>query len=282
VPGQRREIDVNEQALRKAAIFLMALGPNVAGKVMSKLPENLVEELAHVIASVGHVTFEEKKKILGDFVRVSTQLSGIAFGGEEKAKQILEAGFGTRKANSLLGRVTSYSEIKSFEHLRSLDALTVANYLKNEHPQTVAVVLAHMDPRDSGPILPRHLDSGGARGQHGHHVVGGGVAVHGDAVEGRIDGRGQRLLRDRVGQGRIDRCRRLCADADPGANRPVRRRRLPTFGPAERGRQHRKSAGDRAVVDPGAHRPRCRWQRQLRSEQGGGLDRVALRAAQSA
>jgi flagellar motor switch protein FliG len=146
---------VNEQALRKAAVFLMALGPTVAGKVMAKLPENLVEELAHVIASVGHVTFEEKKKILGDFIQVSSQLSGIAFGGEEKAKQILEAGFGTRKANSLLGRVTSYSEIKSFEHLRSVDPLTIANYLKNEHPQTIAVVIAHMDPRHSGPILEK-------------------------------------------------------------------------------------------------------------------------------
>ena len=91
--------------------------------------------------------------MLSDFIAISSQISGIAFGGEETAKQILEAGFGTHKASSLLSRVTSYSEIKSFEHLRTLDALTVANYLKNEHPQTVSVVLAHMDPRDSGPIL---------------------------------------------------------------------------------------------------------------------------------
>jgi flagellar motor switch protein FliG len=127
----------------------------VGGKVLSKLPESLVEELAHVIASVGHVTYEEKKKILADFVSISSHISGIAFGGEETAKQILEAGFGTRKATSLISRVTSYSEIKSFEHLKNVDSLTIANYLKNEHPQTVAVVLAHMDPRNSGPILAR-------------------------------------------------------------------------------------------------------------------------------
>ncbi|MCP4572085.1 MAG: flagellar motor switch protein FliG [bacterium] len=144
---------MNDQALRKAAVFLMALGPAVGGKVLSKLPEPLVEDLAHVIASLGHVTFEEKKKILADFVTISSRISGIAFGGEETAKQILESGFGTRKASSLIGRVTSYSEIKSFEHLKNVDGLTVANYLKNEHPQTIAVVLAHMDPRNSGPIL---------------------------------------------------------------------------------------------------------------------------------
>jgi flagellar motor switch protein FliG len=142
-----------QKNVRKAAIFIMALGPEVGGQVLACLPESLVEQLTHAIAHVGQVPFPEKRRVLGDFIALSSTISGIAFGGEETAKQILESGFGTHKASSLLSRVTSYSEIKSFEHLRSLDALTVANYLKNEHPQTVAVVLAHMDPRDSGPIL---------------------------------------------------------------------------------------------------------------------------------
>jgi len=139
--------------LRKAAVFIMALGPEAGGRVMAHLPESLVEQVTHAIATAGQVPFTEKQKVLGDFVNLSSTISGIAFGGEETAKQILEVGFGTHRASSLLSRVTSYSEIKSFEHLRSLDSLTVANYLKNEHAQTVAVVLAHMDPRDSGPIL---------------------------------------------------------------------------------------------------------------------------------
>ena len=144
---------MNSSAVRKAAVFLMALGPDVAGKVMSKLPNDMIEELTHTIAGMGHVTYGEKKSVLSDFISISSQISGIAFGGKETAKQILEAGFGNRMANSLLSRVTSYSEIKSFEHLKNVDPLTVANYIKNEHPQTVAVVLAHMDPRFSGPIL---------------------------------------------------------------------------------------------------------------------------------
>ena len=144
---------MKDSSVRKAAVFLMALGPDVAGRVMSKLPQNMVEELTHKIATMGHVTYGEKKLVLADFIAISSQISGIAFGGEETAKQILEAGFGSRVATSLLSRVTSYSEIKSFEHLKNVDALTIANYLKNEHPQTVAVVLAHMDPRNSGPIL---------------------------------------------------------------------------------------------------------------------------------
>ncbi len=144
---------MNSAAVRKAAVFLMALGPDIAGQVMSKLPNDMIEDLTHTIAGMGHVTYGEKKSVLSDFIAISSQISGIAFGGEETAKQILEAGFGNRMANSLLSRVTSYSEIKSFEHLKNVDPLTIANYIKNEHPQTVAVVLAHMDPRFSGPIL---------------------------------------------------------------------------------------------------------------------------------
>ncbi len=144
---------MNDESVRKAAVFIMALGPDVAGKVMAKLPQNMVEDITHEIAGIGHVTFKEKKAVLGDFINISSRISGIAFGGEETAKQILESGFGTHAASSMLSRVTSYSEIKSFEHLKNVDSLTIANYLKNEHPQTIAVVLAHMDPRSSGPIL---------------------------------------------------------------------------------------------------------------------------------
>ena len=144
---------MNSSAVRKAAVFLMALGPDVAGKVMSKLPNDMIEELTHTITGMGHVTYGEKKSVLSDFISISSQISGIAFGGKETAKQILEAGFGNRMANSMFSRVASYSEIKRFEHLKNVDPLTIANYIKNEHPQTVAVVLAHMDPRFSGPIL---------------------------------------------------------------------------------------------------------------------------------
>ena len=144
---------MNEQNLRRAAVFLMGLGSDVGGHVLAKLPEDIVENLTHTIATIGHVTYEEKRRVMSDFINTSSQISGIAFGGEETAKQILEAGFGTRRASSLLSRVTSYSEIKSFEHLKNVDPLIIANYVKNEHPQTIAVVLAHMDPRNSGPIL---------------------------------------------------------------------------------------------------------------------------------
>ncbi len=139
--------------VRKAAIFLIALGHRTAGAVMKEMPEELVEQLTGAIAGLGRVSPEERSGVLGEFVRKGREVAGTAVGDEASAKSILEAGFGSQKASSLLSRVTSYSECKSFEHLKNVDPLTVANYLKNEHPQTVAIVLAHMDPRFSGPIL---------------------------------------------------------------------------------------------------------------------------------
>jgi flagellar motor switch protein FliG len=139
--------------MRKAAVFLMALGTDTGGRVLSNLPESLVEKVTHAIATAGHVTFDDKKRVMAEFIQKSSTMAGIAFGGEETAKQILESGFGSHRASSLLSRVTNYSEIESFESLRMIDPLTLANYLQHEHPQTIAVVLAHMDPRSSGPIL---------------------------------------------------------------------------------------------------------------------------------
>ena len=66
--GKRGELMRETAVVRKAAVFLMSLGPEVAGRVMAKLPESMVEELTHTIASIGHVTFEEKKKVLSEFI----------------------------------------------------------------------------------------------------------------------------------------------------------------------------------------------------------------------
>jgi flagellar motor switch protein FliG len=138
---------------RKVAIFLILLGPEVAGQVLKRLPEYLVERLTAAISWLGSISAEEKQQVVHEVFQRTRQARDMASGGEESAKSMLEAGFGTHKASSLLSRVASYSDCRSFQNLKRVDPLTVANYLKNEHVQTVAVVLAHMDPRDSGPIL---------------------------------------------------------------------------------------------------------------------------------
>ncbi len=140
-------------SIHKAAILMIALGPEVAGRVMKKLPEELIEKITAEIAELDRVSPDVKTEALVDFIEMKRKASGMEFGGEDSAKDILEAALGQRKAGTILNRATGFSDIKTFESLKKVDPLTVANYLKNEHPQTVALVLAHMDPRHSGPIM---------------------------------------------------------------------------------------------------------------------------------
>ncbi len=141
------------EAMRKTAILLISLGPKVAGPIIKRLPEDMLEKVTAAIASVGRVPIEEKTKAIVEFITLSRRTRGMEFGGEDSAKTMLEEALGSHKASSVLSRATGYSDCRSFENLKRIDPLTVANYLKKEHPQTVALVLAHMDPRHSGPIL---------------------------------------------------------------------------------------------------------------------------------
>ena len=124
--------------MRKAAILIMALGPEVAGQVMAQAARGHHRAAHPRDRDGGQVPSEEKPKALGDFVELRRRSAGIAFGGEETAKQILEAGFGTRNAPLAAQPRDQLQRDQELRHLRRSTPLTVANYLKNEHPQTVA------------------------------------------------------------------------------------------------------------------------------------------------
>ncbi len=140
-------------SIKKIAVLMIALGPKVAGQVIQKLPEEMVEAITSEISNLKIVTAGEKRQALLDFVKMRKSASGFEFGGESSAKEILEAAVGSRQADSIINRATGFSSMSGFENLKKVDHVTVVNYLKNEHPQTIALILAHVDPRFSGPIM---------------------------------------------------------------------------------------------------------------------------------
>ncbi len=118
------------------------------------MPEDAIEKITATIATVGRVPAEEKTRAVSEFIALSRRVKGTEFGGEDYRQEHARGGAGHRtRPARMLSRATGYSDIRSFENLKRIDPLTVANYLKNEHVQTMALVLAHMDPRYSGPIL---------------------------------------------------------------------------------------------------------------------------------
>ena len=143
----------DQETLHKIAVLLISLGPRVAGQIMKRLPEHIMEKVTAEISEIKLVSNADKSQAIEEFVDLRRQASGVEFGGENSALEILEEALGKRQADSVLTRATGFSDMPGFDNLKRVDHLTVMNYLKNEHPQTIALVLSYVDPRTSGPII---------------------------------------------------------------------------------------------------------------------------------
>lgn len=139
--------------MRKIAILMISLGPKVAGQVMKRLPEDMIDRITAEISEVNLIAAEDKSEAVDDFVEIRRRAAGVEFGGENSAMEILEEARGKRDADNVLKRGTGDGDQEGFDNLEKVDALTVTNYLKNEHPQTIALVLSHVAPRVGGPIM---------------------------------------------------------------------------------------------------------------------------------
>gem|GEM_PF-680051 len=138
---------------RKAAVLLVALGPEKAAQVMKHLDEETVEQLVVEIANIGRVSPEEKKQVLEEFLSLAKAKEMISEGGIEYAKKVLEKAFGPERARKIIERLTSSLQVKPFSFVRDTDPVQLVNFLQSEHPQTIAVVLSYLDPPVAAQIL---------------------------------------------------------------------------------------------------------------------------------
>jgi len=155
--------------MRKIAVLMISLGPKVAGQVIKRLPEEMMEGITAQISEISLISNADKSEVLEEFVDMRRRASGVEFGGENSALEILEEALGKRQADSVLTRATGFSDMQGFDNLKRVDHLTVMNYLKNEHPQTIALVLSYVDPRTSGPIIS--LMPGALQGSIAHRMA---------------------------------------------------------------------------------------------------------------
>ncbi len=138
---------------RKSAILLVMLGPEKAALVLKHLDESDVEQLTIEIANLGKITDEEKKQVLTEFQDIARAREMIAQGGIEYAKEVLQKAFGPEKAMKIIERLVSNLQVKPFDFLRQADPLQLVNFLQNEYPQTIAVILSYLEPQLAGKIL---------------------------------------------------------------------------------------------------------------------------------
>jgi len=141
--------------MEKAAILVISLGPKLAAPIYRHLDEPEIEVLTAEIARLGRISEDVKREVLEEFFLLTMREGEISEGGLDLAQEILNSALGKQKANAIIGRLLDFREGTAFDSLRKTDALTTANILKKEHPQTIAIILAHMDSRQIGPVLSK-------------------------------------------------------------------------------------------------------------------------------
>jgi flagellar motor switch protein FliG len=141
--------------LRKAAILLVLLGDDVASEVFRHLNITEVQRLTAEIAQLSSISSEMAAHVLQEYHRLSLTQDYLAQGGQEYANQLLVKAFGKEGASTLLEQVLQTQEANalSFDTLRKADPEQLAKFVEGEHPQTVALLLAHLGARASTSLL---------------------------------------------------------------------------------------------------------------------------------
>ena len=137
----------------KAAMLLIALGPELSSEVFKQLNDDEIEQLTLEIANIRSVTPQEKDKVMEEFYQMCLAQDYIAKGGIGYAKDILEKALGTEKTMEIINRLTVSLQVRPFEFIRKTDASQVLNFIQNEHPQTIALILAYLKPSQAAEVL---------------------------------------------------------------------------------------------------------------------------------
>ena len=139
--------------VQKAAILLIALGPEKSAAIFKQLKEEEIEELTLAIANTRSVSATVKENILNEFYQICLAQQYIAEGGINYAKELLEKSFGSEKAMDVIGKLTASLQVRPFEFIRKTDASQLLNFIQDEHPQTIALILSYLSPKQAAAIV---------------------------------------------------------------------------------------------------------------------------------
>lgn len=137
----------------KAAVLLISLGPDKSADIFKHLSEDEIEELTLEIANMRKISSEEKEAVLGEFYEICLAQEYISEGGINYAKEVLERALGSQKAFDIVHKLTASLQVRPFDFARKADAGQLLNFIQNEHPQTIALILSYLDSQQAGQIL---------------------------------------------------------------------------------------------------------------------------------
>lgn len=138
---------------QKAAVVMVAIGQRASAEVFRHLRPEEIDELTLEIAGLGAVSQELKQRTVEEFYETALAQNYITEGGLSYARGILEEALGQDRANEVLGRLSQAIQVTPFEFLRRTDASMILNVLSNEHPQTMALIMAYLPTDSAGQVL---------------------------------------------------------------------------------------------------------------------------------
>lgn len=140
---------------RKAAIVLTVLGPKNAGEVVKHFSDEQIETLSLEVARLEKITPEVRGAIVQEFHEMCMAQDFIAEGGVENARKVLEAAFGFERADTVIRKILSAMQVVPFEFLKRADPNQLLGFIQEEHPQTIALILAYMPTSQAATILTK-------------------------------------------------------------------------------------------------------------------------------
>lgn len=145
------------EGLHKAAILLVLLGEEIASQIYRNLPEREIEGLTQEIAALDYIDPESALTVLEEYHRMAVTQEYLAQGGTDYARKLLVKAFGEEGAQQLLVQVTRAAEMSAskLDSLQKADPQQLAKFLEAEHPQTIALILAHLDSKQASNLLMR-------------------------------------------------------------------------------------------------------------------------------
>jgi flagellar motor switch protein FliG len=148
----------NEEGLQDAAIFLMSLGEEEAAAVFKHFSPKEVQRLGETIARLRTVSKQKVDNVIDKFAREAGSQSLLVSDSDNYVRSVLRRALGEEKASLLIDRILQGGDVSGIESLKWMDPISVAELLRNEHPQILAAILVHLDQDHSAKILKQFTE----------------------------------------------------------------------------------------------------------------------------
>jgi flagellar motor switch protein FliG len=154
-PGKEETPQVKLSGSKKAAILTVYIGDALSAEILKELDEEEVSDIGREIARLQNITAEDGEQVLEEFYQLAMAQDYVLKGGVDYARKILTKAFGPDSARKILDRLLKQlgADAANFDALQKADPQQLAKFIHNEHPQTIALVLSHLNPSQAAGLL---------------------------------------------------------------------------------------------------------------------------------